>query len=177
MALIVKSTSERVVKLFIVTVLCLGFALWCWYDLTYKYIGKDYETQPDKIRTRKFNQGALPVMIILGGVALVFAVKAIRFRIEADEQSGLSVNGQTPIAWEAIEDIDTSSLAKKGYLYVKYRKSPNESATLKLDEYNLDFFDELYAMIRVKLGLPEQAEAQSESSANDSPGQGEQPSA
>ncbi len=169
MALIVKSTSERVVKLFIVTVLCLGFAVWCWHDAFYKERMKE--------SSRQFNLYAFPVMIVLGVVALVFAVKATRFRIEADEQSGISVNGQTPIAWEAIEDIDTSALAKKGYLYVKYRKSPNESDTLKLDEYNLDFFDELYTMIRAKLGLPEQAEAQSESSANDSPGQGEQPSA
>ena len=148
MALIVKSTRERLVKLFIVAVLCLGLAVWSWYDATYKYIGEEHAG------TRKFNQAAIPVLIILGALALVAAIKASRLRIEADEQTGISVSGQAPIAWQAIEDLDTSALAKKGYLYVKYRDANNELATLKLDEYNLDFFDELYTMIRSKLGLP-----------------------
>ena len=171
MALIVKSTKERVVKLFIVTVLCLGFAAWCQYDALYKYVGEE------KAGKRRFNQGAVPVLVVLGIVALFYAIKAARFRIEADEQTGISINGRAAIAWEAIEDIDTSALAKKGYLYIKYRKSPDESATLKLDEYNLDFFDELYAMIRAKLGLPELAGAQSEPSPSDSPAEGEKPPA
>ncbi len=169
MALIVKSTKERVVKLFIVTVLCFGFAAWCQYDALYKYDG------PEKASKRRFNQGAVPVLIVLGGLVLFLAVRAVKLRIEADEQTGISINGRAAIAWEAIEDIDTSALAKKGYLYIKYRKSPDESATLKLDEYNLDFFDELYAMIRTKLGLPELAGAQSEPSASDSPADSEKP--
>ncbi len=148
MALIVKSTRERLVKLYIVTVLCLGIAVWSWYDATYKYLGEEHAG------TRKFNQAAVPVLIILGGFALFAAIKASRLRIEADEQTGISVSGKAPIAWQAIEDLDTSALAKKGYLYVKYRDEKNELATLKLDENNLDFFDELYAMIRSKLGLP-----------------------
>ena len=158
MALIVKSTKERVVKLFIVTVLCLGFAAWCQYDALYKYVGEE------KAGKRRFNQGAVPVLIVLGGLVLFLAVRAAKLRIEADEQTGISINGRAAIAWEAIEDIDTSALAKKGYLYIKYRKSPDESATLKLDEYNLDFFDELYAMIRAKLGLPQQTSPQAEPS-------------
>ncbi len=175
MALIVKSTRERVVKLFIVTVLCFGFAAWCQYDALYKY---DSEEKASK---RRFNQGAVPVLIVLGGLVLFLAVRAAKLRIEADEQTGISINGRAAIAWEAIEDIDTSALAKKGYLYIKYRKSPNESATLKLDEYNLDFFDELYAMIRAKLGLPQLAGAQSEPSApaasSDSPADNQKPPA
>ena len=160
MALIVKSTRERVVKLFIVTLLCLGFAAWCWYDAKYKYIGED------KASKRRFNKGAVPVLIVLGALALFSAVKAAKLRIEADEQTGITVNSRAPIAWDAIEDIDTSALAKKGYLYLKYRKSADELATLKLDEYNLDFFDELYAMILAKLGLPQQADTQSEPSSS-----------
>ena len=177
MALIVRSTRERVVKLFIVTVLCFGFAAWCWHDVTYKYIGDEYKTEPKKAFTRKSNVVLIPFLLVLGGVAVFFATKAARLRIEADEQTGITVNAQTPIAWDAIEDIDTSALAKKGYLYLKYRKSPDELATLKLDEYNLDFFDELYTMIRAKLGLPQQAGAQSESSPSDSPADSQEPSA
>ncbi|MCK4849889.1 MAG: hypothetical protein KAT11_00990 [Phycisphaerae bacterium] len=149
MALILKSTKERVVKLFIATVLCFGLLLWCLYDALYKESMKE--------SSRQFNLYAVPVLAVLGIIALFYAIRALRFRIEADEQTGISINGQAPIAWDQIEDIDTSALAKKGYLYIKYRTSSGESATLKLDEYNLDFFDELYAMIRAKLGLPTQS--------------------
>lgn len=159
MALIVKSTRERVAKLFIGTVLCFGLAVWCWYDVTYKYVGEDYETG-SKAGTRKFNQTAIPVLAVLGGLVLFYAAKAARLRYEADEETGISINGRQPIPWDAIQDIDTSALAKKGYLFVKYRTGPDQSAILKLDEYNLDFFDELYAMIRTKLGLPETAKDQ-----------------
>ena len=164
MALIVKSTRERVVKLFIATVLCFGLAGWCWYDATYKYVGEDHA------QNRKVNTAAIPVFAVLGLAALVFAVKAARLRIEADEQAGINVNGRNLITWDAIEDIDTSVLSKRGYLYVKYRDRENRSATLKLDEFNLDYFAELYAMVRAKLGLPEsggsQAESSSESTGN-----------
>ncbi len=156
MALIIKSTKERVVKLFIVTVVCFGLVPWCWYDAFYK--------EGMKQSSRQFNRYAIPVLIVLGIIALFYAIRAARFRIEADEQTGISVNGRAPIAWAQIENIDTSALAKKGYLYLKYRTSSGESATLKLDEYNLDFFDELYTMIRAKLGLPQQTGPQSESS-------------
>ncbi len=171
MALIVKSTKERVVKMWIATVVCFGFAAWCQYDALYKYDG------PEKAGKRHFNQGAVPVLIVLGGLVLFLAVKAVKLRIEADEQTGISINGKEPIGWDDIEDIDTSALAKKGYLYLKYRKSPDESATLKLDEYNLDFFDELYAMIRAKLGLPQLADARAEPSPSDSPADSEKPPA
>ena len=177
MALIVKSTKERVVKLFIATALCLGFAFWCWYDVTYKYIGPEYQTNSKKAFTRKSNEVLIPVLIVLGGVAAFFAIKAARLRIEVDEQTGISVNGQTAIAWDAIEDVDVSALAKKGYLYIKYRKSADELATLKLDDYNLDFFEELYAILRSKLSLPEQGESQSESSAGELSSESENPPA
>ena len=169
MALIVKSTKERVVKLFIATVLCFGFAVWCWYDAFYKESMKE--------SSRQFNLYAAPILIVLGIIALFYAIRAARFQIEADEQSGISVNGQAAISWDTIEDIDASTLAKKGYLYIKYRKSADELATLRLDDYNLDFFEELYAMIRTKLSLPEQGGAQSESSANDLPSERENPPA
>jgi len=173
MAVVIKSTKERIVKLFIATVLCFGLASWCLYDYLYKESMKE--------SSRQFNLYAVPVLIVLGIVALFFAIRAVRFRIEADEQTGISVNGQEPIAWDQIENIDTSVLAKKGYLYIKYRKSPDESATQKLDEYNLDFFDELYAMIRAKLSLPQLADAQSEPSApaasSDSPADNQKPPA
>ena len=148
MSLIVKSTRERVVKMIIATVLCLGFAAYCQYDAWYKY------TREEQTGDRLFNQYAVPVLIVLGLVALFFAVKAVRFRIEADEEAGISLNGQEPISWSSITDIDTSILAKKGFLFVKYRDSQDSQVTLKLDAFNLDYFDELYAMIRTKLGLP-----------------------
>ena len=146
MSLIIRSTRERVVKLSIATVLCLGLGAWCGYDAFYKESMKE--------SSRLFNLYAIPVLIILSGVALFFAIKAVRLRIEADEQTGISLNGQPPIPWSSITDIDTSILAKKGYLFVKYRDPQDHEATLKLDEFNLDYFDELYAMIRTKLGLP-----------------------
>ncbi len=167
MALIIKSTRERVVKLFIVTVLCFGLAAWCWYDAFYKESMKE--------SSRQFNLYAIPVLIVLGILALFYALKAARVRIEADEQTGISINGKEPIGWDAIEDIDTSVLAKKGYLYLKYRKSSGESEIVKLDEYNLDFFDELYAMIRAKLGLPQQSGPQAESSPGPASSNGENP--
>ncbi len=136
--------------------LCFGLVAWCWYDAFYKESMKE--------SSRQFNLYAIPVLIVLGILALFYALKAARVRIEADEQTGISINGKEPIAWDAIEDIDTSALAKKGYLYLKYRKSSGESEIVKLDEYNLDFFDELYAMIRAKLGLPQQSGPQAESS-------------
>lgn len=169
MALIIKSTKERVVKLFIVTVLCFGLVPWCLYDYFHK------ETMTES--SRQFNLYAAPVLAVLGLIALFFAIRAARVRIEADEQSGISINGREPIGWDAIEDIDTSALAKKGYLYLKYRKSSGELETVKLDEYNLDFFDELYAMIRDKLGLPQQEGPQAESPPSPASTDSENPSA
>ena len=157
MSLIIKSTRERVVKLLIATVLCLGLAAWCGYDAFYK------ETMKES--SRQFNLYAVPVLAILGLAALFFAVKAARLRIEADEETGISVNGQPPIPWASITDIDTSILAKKGYLFLKYRDQQDREATLKLDEFNLDYFDELYAMIRSKLGLPADSPQKSQPSA------------
>ena len=159
MSLIVKSTRERVVKLSIATVLCLGFAAYCQYDASYKY------TREEQAGTRKFNQFAVPVLIVFGVFALFFAVKAARLRIEADEETGISVNGRPPIPWASITDIDTSILAKKGYLFLKYRDQQDREVTLKLDEFNLDYFDELYAMIRAKLGLPADSPDKSQPSA------------
>ena len=167
MALIIKSTRERVVKLFIVTVLCFGLVPWCWYDAFYKESMKE--------SSRQFNRYAIPVLIVLGILAIFYAIKAARLRIEADEQTGISINGKEPIAWDAIEDIDTSALAKKGYLYLKYRKPSGESEIVKLDEYNLDFFDELYAMIRTKLALPQQSTPQTESPPSPASGDSESP--
>ncbi len=164
MSLIVRSTRERVVKLSIAAILCLGLAAWCWYDLKYKYIGEEYTTDSEKAFTRKSNQVLGPGLALLGTVAIFFAIKAIRLRYEADEETGISVNGQPPIPWSVVTDIDTSVLAKKGYLFVKYRDPQDQEATLKLDEFNLDYFDELYAMIRSKLGLPSDSPAESESS-------------
>ena len=146
MSLIIKSTRERVAKLSIATILCFGLAAWCAYDAFYK------ESMAES--SRLFNLYAAPVLIVLGLVALFFAVKAVRLRIEADEETGIVLNGKPPIPWSAITDIDTSILAKKGYLFVKYRDGQGSEVTLKLDAFNLDFFDELYAMIRAKLGLP-----------------------
>ena len=123
MALIVKSTKERVVKLSIATVLCFGLAVWCWYDAFYKESMKE--------SSRLFNLYSIPVLIILAGVALFFTIRAARLRIEADEQIGISINGRAAIAWEKIEDIDTSELAKKGYLYLKYNDQQGRPATLK----------------------------------------------
>ena len=157
MSLIIRSTRERVVKLSIATVLCLGLAAWCSYDAFYKESMKE--------SSRLFNLYAIPVLIILGGVALFFAIKAVRLRIEADEQTGITINSQPPIPWSAITDIDTSILSKKGYLFVKYRDQQDREATLKLDEFNLDYFDELYAMIRSKLGLPADSPQKSQPSA------------
>ena len=77
MALIVKSTRERVVKLFIATVLCLGLAAWCWYDAFYKESMKE--------SSRQFNLYAIPVLIVLAVVGLFYALKAARLRIKADE--------------------------------------------------------------------------------------------
>ena len=169
MALIIKSTRERVVKLFIVTVLCFGLVPWCWYDAFYKESMKE--------SSRQFNRYAIPVLIVLGILAIFYAIKAARLRIEADEQNGISINGKEPISWDAIEDIDTSALAKKGYLYLKHRKPSGESEIVKLDEYNLDFFDELYAMIRTKLALPQQSGPQTESSPDQTSGDSETPPA
>ena len=159
MALIVKSTRERVVKLFIATILCLGLSAWCWYDITYKYVGEEHDAN------RKFNTAAIPVLVVLGLIGLFYALKAARLRIEADEQTGISINGRPPITWDAIEDIDTSILAKRGYLFVKYRDPQDNLTTLKLDEFNLDYFAELYAMIRAKLGLPDESPDESPPSA------------
>ena len=154
MSLIVKSTRERVVKLSIATVLCFGFAAWCWYDVNYKYTSEEYKTDSKKIFTLKSNQVLVPALAILGAVALFFAIKVTRIRYEADEETGISINGRTPIPWASITDIDTSILAKKGFLFLKYRDQQDQEVTLKLDEFNLDYFDELYAMIRQKLSLP-----------------------
>ena len=151
MSLIVKSTRERVVKMAIATVLCLGLAAWGAYDYLYK--------EGMKESSRLFNLYAIPVLIVLGLIALRSAVRATRYRIEADEQNGIIINGKPPIPWSAITDIDTSILAKKGYLFVKYSHEDSET-TLKLDAFNLDFFDELYAMIREKQGLPAESSAQ-----------------
>ena len=157
MALVVKSTKERVVKWLLATVLCIGLAGWCWYDAKYKYIGEEHES------TRQFNERAIPVLLVLGIAALLHTIRVSRFRIEADEDSGISVNGREPIGWGQIDGVDTEILAKKGYLFLKYRKSGGEEAALKLDEYNLDFFDELYAMIRGKLGLADESGGEDES--------------
>ena len=156
-----------ILTLFIVTVLCFGFVPWCLYDAFYKETMKESD--------RLFNLYAAPILAVLGLVALFFAIKAARLRIQADEQTGISFNGKEPIPWDAIEDIDTSALAKKGYLYLKYRKSSGESETVKLDEYNLDFFDELYAMIRTKLALPQQSTPQTESPPSPASGESETP--
>ncbi len=84
MSLIIKSTRERVVKLSIATILCFGLAAWCAYDAFYK------ESMEES--SRLFNLYAIPVLIVLGVIALLFAIKAVRFRIEADEQTGISLN-------------------------------------------------------------------------------------
>lgn len=157
MSLIVKSTRERVVKMAIATVLCFGLGAWCAYDAFYK--------EGMKESSRQFNLYAIPVLIIFGLLALAAAVKAAKYRIEADEQTGIIINGKPPIPWSAISDIDTSILAKKGYLFVKYRDGQDSETTLKLDAFNLDFFDELYAMIRAKLNLPEESSDESQTPA------------
>lgn len=148
MAVIVRTTRRRVAELSIITVLCFGLIPWCFYDAFYKMNMSE--------SSKQFNLYAMPVLAIFGLLALRSAVKAFRLRIEADEQTGISLNGKPPIPWDAIE-VDAGALAKNGYLYINYKGPRGQPARFTLDEFRLDYFDELYTMIRNKLSLPDES--------------------
>lgn len=162
MTVIVKTTKTRLAQLLFMTILCWGFAPYCQYDASYKY---DRETQFDKW---VFNQGAVPVLVILGVFAIRATVKAFKLRIVADEQTGITINNKPPIPWDGMK-IDASILAKKGYLHLHYKDPDGNDARQTLDEFRLDYFDELYAMIRAKLGLPDESARESKDTPDTSP--------
>ncbi len=164
MAITVKTTKTRLAQLLFMTILCWGFAPYCQYDASCKY---DKETQFDKWI---FNQAAVPILVVLGVFAIRATVRASKLRITGDEQTGITVNDKLPIhiPWEGMK-IDASILAKKGYLYVHYKDPEGQDARLTLDEFRLDYFDELYAMIRSKLGLPDESGRDSEETSEPPP--------
>ena len=162
MAITVKTTKTRLAQLLFMIILCWGFAPYCQWDALKTY---DRETQFDKWA---FNQGAVPILVVLGVFAIRATIKAFKLRITGDEQTGITVNDKPPIPWDGMK-IDASILAKKGYLYVHYQDPQGQDARLTLDEFRLDYFDELYAMIRSKLGLPDESGRDSEETSEPPP--------
>lgn len=108
----------------------------------------------------------LAVVLAVVSVYLLWFVSGVfRTHLVLDD-SGLTLNGRDPIAWDAMKRLDISRFADKGWVDLHYDENGAESK-LRLDEYHLAKFDDVIDEICARKGfenpLPvEESEHQSE---------------
>lgn len=132
--------------------ICLGLAIWCAYDGFFndEWIEKHTDADGDPEVYLVFNRKAPP---FFAGAAVLFGVYLFLVRdkkVIADENE-LIISDKEKISYDAVEKIDKTHFAKKGFFVITYKREDGGEASRKLSDRTYDnlaaILDELVAKI------------------------------
>ncbi|MHC4418913.1 MAG: hypothetical protein ACYSU6_10055 [Planctomycetota bacterium] len=133
-------------------VICLGLASWCAYDGFFNdgWIEEHTDADGNPEAYLVFNRKA-PAFFV--GAAVLFGVYLFLVRdkkVMADENE-LIISNREKISYDAIEKIDKTHFAKKGFFVITYKREDGGEARRKLSDKTYDnladVLDELVAKI------------------------------
>jgi hypothetical protein len=118
--------------------ICLGLAVWFAYD---GYLSEDFkskhapEGKPDS--TYVFNRHA---PFYLGGAAVVLAAYfwSIKDKKLVADENELRLSDDEAVKYDAIEAIDKTHFAKRGYFVITYKSGQDKIVTRELNDRNWD---------------------------------------
>ena len=147
-----KGSTEHAVRILIVTAMCLGFCIFCIYDL---YFTTKYPYVPLGEDTNAFSSWAFNFvgMIILTPLSLIFsffAIRALTRKVQADA-AGIGYARKKKILWADVTQLDASKLSSKQILVLHAGDTQ-----LVLDGYKLMEFKTIVDF--VESHIPDQAE-------------------
>jgi len=144
-----RAAKDPAVRLFIFAAMLIGIGFWFFLDayVWKKYPAEGIENINDAFTYYLNHIGGI-AFPILGLIPLVWGMIFLRRRLIADEE-GIGYAGGQKIPWSEIRALDSSKLASKGILYLKY-DSGGKQGTLKLDSWKLQGFRELVALVESK---------------------------
>lgn len=138
------AARDPAVRCFIGAAILIAGGLWCFVDGYVRGLPKETETINDKATWYLNHVGGI-VLPLAGLVPLAFGVVALRRKLVADEE-GIGYVGKEKVAWTAVRSLDTTKLADKGILKLKY-DSGGRDKTLVLDSWKLRNFRELVLLV------------------------------
>jgi len=135
------AAKDPAVRMFILAVMLIGFAIYCFVDK---------EDPPAAWDLEHINQTASYVLHVYGpyafgapgAAALIWAVVFLRRRLIADEE-GIGYARGEKIPWSKIEKLDAGKLESKGILSLHH----SGGKKLKLDSWKLQNFKDLVRIV------------------------------
>lgn len=120
-------------------IVCLGLAVWFAYDgyFNQKFINDHVDADGKPNPTLVFNRHA---PYYLGGAALVLIAYfwAIKDRKIVADENELRIGGGDTIKYDAVESIDKTRFADKGYFVIAYKDERGRPAHKELSDRNWD---------------------------------------
>jgi hypothetical protein len=120
-------------------VICLGLGAWFAYD---GYLNKGFiekhtvNEKPDD--TLRINQKVAPPVLLGLAVVLIAYFWAIKDRKIVADDSELRLSDDEVIKYDAIESIDKTRFAAKGYFVIAYKDERGKTAHKELNDRNWD---------------------------------------
>ena len=118
---------------------CVAIAIWFTYDGHFNqgFIKNHTNNDGKADSTLAFNRHA---PYYLGGAAIVLAVYfwAIKDRKLVADENAFCLSDDEVIKYDAIESIDKTNFAKKGYFVITYKDERGKVVTKELNDQNWD---------------------------------------
>jgi hypothetical protein len=133
-------------------VICLGLAIWCVYDGFFNddWIAEHTDADGNPKAYLVFNRKA-PPFFAGGAVLLGVYLFLVRDKKVIADENELIISNREKISYDAIEKIDKTHFAKKGFFVITYKREGGGEARRKLSDRTYDnlaaVLDELVAKI------------------------------
>jgi len=140
-----KTATDPAVRMFIGTLMLLGFAVYCFVDAV---------PPPDSWSMDQINPATEYVLHIAGpwtfGIpGLILAAWAVLFmkKVLVADSEGIGYQGKQRIAWSAVTRLDAKDLQSKGILVLHFKSDDEAGGKLVLDSWKLRNFRDLVAVV------------------------------
>ena len=144
------ASKDPAVRLFIVAGMLIVAGVYCFVD--HFIMGKYQYPDPYELNAYLkylFNHYGVFVFLPPGVIALIWGIILLRRKLLADED-GIGYAGKEKIPWAAVRSLDSSDLADKGILRLRY-EADGQEMTLKLDKWKLQNFRSLVLLLEKKV--------------------------
>ncbi len=142
------AAKDPAVRLFIFAAMLIAAGVWCFVDGYVRGLPAKHETI-NEIATFYFNHVGGILFPLAGLAFLVWGIVFLRRRLLADEE-GIGYVGKEKIPWSAFSSVDSSKLASKGVLRLRY-ESGGLQGTLVLDGWKLQNYRQLVTLVDQKV--------------------------